>query len=161
MTNTALPDGTIKVFKEHCDSAVIAAGGRTKVAQLLDCDESFLSKACRENYREMLSRDHLLLLGVSGGGAALARFFASFSHAHVVPFDDGPEEGADDLISDIGRIAKEHSEAIASLVKAAQRGTPALALDAMKEISDVGRALDQAMWKLAVVAAKGSGDVRR
>ncbi len=156
MTDIALPEGTITLFKEACHRAVIACGGRAKAAALLGVDESFLSKACRGNYREMLSRDHMLLLGISGGGAAIADFFASFSHCQVVPFDDDARSATNELIADIGAIAKEHSEATASLINAVQRGTPAAAREAMKEIADVDQALDQAKWKLAVVASRGA-----
>lgn len=158
MTDIALPNSTFKILSGYVANAVESAGGRAKVAALLGLDESTLSKACRENYTEMLSRNRLLLLGVSGGGADLARFFASYSHVEVVPFDDGPSAGAvsNHLISAIGKIAKEHSEAIHALVGAAERGTPSAYREAMKEISELNRELDQVVRTLASTMAQGS-----
>lgn len=155
MTAIALPEGTITLFKDACHRAVIAVGGRAKAAALLGVDESFLSKACRDNYPELLSRDHMLLLGVSGAGEAIASFFASFSHCQVVPFDDFGAAESEDLISDIGAIAKEQSDVTASLIEAVKKGTPAAARDAMKEIADVDQALGTTMRHLAVVASRG------
>jgi hypothetical protein len=156
VTDIALPEGTITLFKKACHEAIIAAGGRKRVAFLLGVDESFLSRACLDRHPEKLSRDHMLLLGVSGGGAAFADFFASFAHCHVVRFDDNASSAKDELIAELGAIAKEQSEATAALAEVALRSTPAAARKAIKEFSDVSQGVDQILWKLATVVAKGT-----